>query len=287
MRFDYIPKTRSLAERNFGYVRDFDGFYRFIDEYNIVGLNPSAKAEMLSASYFLRLLMDGSSARAHVERGNWGKNDEYSQELYDFASLFDHGDFWQLKDGSVIFTSMPYTRSEEGTILSFESLVEALCKLKPSFTEPQALKLEFLDDQYRYRPNGDFFIMIYYDSGLEQFDPSMSEQEIRDRAIEHSSRRNFNRYNRRTVTYVRDKYVSEYAKIRARGICQLCGEPAPFLDKNGRPYLETHHIIWLADGGDNSIENTVALCPNCHRKMHILNLDEDVEKLLRIAQENV
>ena len=50
-----------------------------------------------------------------------------------------------------------------------------------------------------------------------------------------------------------------------------------------KPFLETHHVIWLADGGDDSIENTVALCPNCHKKMHVLNLDEDVDKLLRIA----
>ena len=77
--------------------------------------------------------------------------------------------------------------------------------------------------------------------------------------------------------------MSEYAKRRAHGFCQLCGEAAPFLRKNGEPFLETHHVIWLADGGDDSIDNTVALCPNCHKKMHVLNLDEDVEKLLRIA----
>ncbi|WP_327786927.1 hypothetical protein [Metaclostridioides mangenotii] len=27
------------------------------------------------------------------------------------------------------------------------------------------------------------------------------------------------------------------------------------------------------------MDNTVALCPNCHKKMHILNLDKDVEHL--------
>lgn len=88
-------------------------------------------------------------------------------------------------------------------------------------------------------------------------------------------------YKTSTASFVRDRYISEYAKRRAQGICQLCGEPAPFTDRDGVPFLETHHIIWLADGGDDSIENTVALCPNCHRKMHILDLAEDVEKLQR------
>lgn len=80
-------------------------------------------------------------------------------------------------------------------------------------------------------------------------------------------------------TYVRDPYISEYAKRRAGGICQLCKKPAPFKDRDGDPYLESHHIVWLSNGGADSIENTVALCPNCHRKMHVLNDPRDVEKL--------
>lgn len=254
MRFDYIPKTRSLARQKFGLVKDFDGFYRFIDEYNIVGLNASEKAEMLSASYFLRVLKDGSSARAHVERRNWGKNDECSAELHDYWHLFDHGDFWQLIDVSVVFTSMPYSRSEQDVISSFEDLVDTICEREPSFTDPQSLRLEFLDDMYRYRPNGDYFIIMYYDimyydPSEERFNSLLSEREITNRAIEHSSRRNYRSYKEKGA-YVRDKYVSEYAKIRAHGKRQLCGQPAPFKDSNGRPYLETHHIIWLADGGD-------------------------------------
>ena len=76
--------------------------------------------------------------------------------------------------------------------------------------------------------------------------------------------------------YVRDSYISEYAKRRANGKCQLCGQNAPFNDKKGNPYLESHHIVWLSKGGMDSIENTVALCPNCHRKMHVLSKAEDI-----------
>jgi 5-methylcytosine-specific restriction enzyme A len=83
----------------------------------------------------------------------------------------------------------------------------------------------------------------------------------------------------------RDPYVSEYVKRRANGHCDLCGKPAPFADKKGRPYLESHHIIWLSRGGEDTIYNTVALDPSCHRKMHILDLDTDVEQLLAKIEE--
>ncbi|MCM5570061.1 HNH endonuclease [Burkholderiaceae bacterium FT117] len=79
--------------------------------------------------------------------------------------------------------------------------------------------------------------------------------------------------------YERNPYVSEFAKRRANGYCELCSEPAPFSNARGEPYLETHHIVWLALGGEDSTENTVALCPNCHRRMHVLDEDADKEKL--------
>lgn len=88
----------------------------------------------------------------------------------------------------------------------------------------------------------------------------------------------------RTSTYDRNVYVAELARRRANGICQLCEKPAPFMDKTGQPFLESHHVIWLSQIGEDSIENTVALCPNCHRKMHVLNLESDIEKLTKAAQ---
>ena len=83
---------------------------------------------------------------------------------------------------------------------------------------------------------------------------------------------------------IRDPYVSEEAKRRANGICQLCGQPAPFCKSDGKPYLETHHIVFLSRGGEDSPKNTAALCPNCHRKMHVLEDPKDVEKLLKSVE---
>ncbi len=79
----------------------------------------------------------------------------------------------------------------------------------------------------------------------------------------------------------RDPYVAEYTKNRALGICDLCHNPAPFKKKNGEAYLEEHHVITLADGGPDAIYNTVALCPNCHKKVHVLNHKDDVFNLKR------
>ena len=90
-----------------------------------------------------------------------------------------------------------------------------------------------------------------------------------------------------TKQIVRDPYIAQYAKKRANGICQLCEQKAPFFDKKGEPYLESHHIIWLSAGGTDSIENTVALCPNCHRKMHIVADEEAVEALLKKSANEV
>jgi 5-methylcytosine-specific restriction protein A len=87
---------------------------------------------------------------------------------------------------------------------------------------------------------------------------------------------------RKTIStqFDRNLAVSELAKRRADGKCQLCGHNAPFMNKGGEPYLETHHIFWLSQKGEDSLNNTVALCPNCHRKMHVLNLDDDKRHLM-------
>lgn len=69
-------------------------------------------------------------------------------------------------------------------------------------------------------------------------------------------------------TYRRDPAVRAWVLQRARGICECCNAPAPFPDASGVPYLEIHHVRQLADGGSDRVSNAVALCPNCHRRMH-------------------
>ncbi len=71
------------------------------------------------------------------------------------------------------------------------------------------------------------------------------------------------------TTFRRNPDVVAYVLKRANGIYEECKNSAPFRKKSdGTPYLEIHHKERLADGGDDTIENAIAVCPNCHRKLH-------------------
>jgi|BioPla2DNA2_1021312.scaffolds.fasta_scaffold08080_7 5-methylcytosine-specific restriction endonuclease McrA len=73
---------------------------------------------------------------------------------------------------------------------------------------------------------------------------------------------------RHTKYYERSKAIKLYALARANGVCEGCGNPAPFVRQEGTPYLEVHHIRKLADGGPDDPRWVIALCPNCHRRAH-------------------
>jgi hypothetical protein len=72
-----------------------------------------------------------------------------------------------------------------------------------------------------------------------------------------------------TTVFNRNPDVVAETLFRANGICERCNKPAPFKRRtDGSPYLEVHHVIALADGGEDSVKNAIALCPNCHREKH-------------------
>ena len=71
-----------------------------------------------------------------------------------------------------------------------------------------------------------------------------------------------------TTNYERDPRVAAWVLQQSQGSCECCGEPAPFKRGDGSPYLEVHHVTPLADGGPDTVNNVVAVCPNCHRKLH-------------------
>lgn len=111
----------------------------------------------------------------------------------------------------------------------------------------------------------------------EKLARKLSDEELAKRA-KHASKK----ATRRTVTtnnFERNPFVTEYAKRWASGICQLCDNPAPFKNKKGEPHLHTHHIEWLSRGGEDSVNNTIALCSNCHDKMHVLDSKRDMDIL--------
>lgn len=72
-----------------------------------------------------------------------------------------------------------------------------------------------------------------------------------------------------TVTrFPRDPETIAYVLDQAAGMCEVCDLPAPFNRADGEPFLEVHHVRWLAHGGPDRWDNAVAICPNCHRQLH-------------------
>lgn len=69
-------------------------------------------------------------------------------------------------------------------------------------------------------------------------------------------------------SYYRDPLVKAWVLAFVNGKCEGCGKSAPFQTKEGNPYLEIHHVHSLANKGSDTIQNAVALCPNCHRRCH-------------------
>lgn len=73
---------------------------------------------------------------------------------------------------------------------------------------------------------------------------------------------------KQVTEYLRDVTVKAWTLRNANGQCDCCGLAAPFRTSDDMPFLEVHHVITLAEGGADTVDNTVALCPNCHRRLH-------------------
>lgn len=68
--------------------------------------------------------------------------------------------------------------------------------------------------------------------------------------------------------FARDSAVVSWVLARSSGRCECCSKPAPFVSSDGTPFLEVHHLRYLANKGTDRVSNAVAVCPNCHRELH-------------------
>ncbi|MFC2063439.1 HNH endonuclease [Chloroflexota bacterium] len=96
---------------------------------------------------------------------------------------------------------------------------------------------------------------------------SLSLQMLRDRALQ-TPKKTREPAERKQLTRYRSAAIRTYVLKRAGSKCEGCGNPAPFINEKGRPYLEPHHIRRLSDGGPDHPYWVAALCPNCHRETH-------------------
>jgi 5-methylcytosine-specific restriction endonuclease McrA len=81
------------------------------------------------------------------------------------------------------------------------------------------------------------------------------------------------------VQYARDPKVRAAVIRRAAGRCEFCGKLG-FLSINGSRYLESHHIIALANDGADRMTNVIALCPGDHRMAHFGAERNELEKIM-------
>lgn len=62
--------------------------------------------------------------------------------------------------------------------------------------------------------------------------------------------------------------------IAEKGKCEICGF-------SYKPVLQIHHILPISKYGDNSPDNIMCLCPNCHKTLHtIYNSNFDSTELM-------
>lgn len=80
-------------------------------------------------------------------------------------------------------------------------------------------------------------------------------------------------------TYQRDPKVRKAVELRAKGKCEHCGKLG-FRKSDGTFYVETHHIIALAEDGADRVSNVIALCADHHREAHYGANRENLEKEL-------
>jgi 5-methylcytosine-specific restriction protein A len=142
-------------------------------------------------------------------------------------------------------------------------------------------KFVYLED-HEHPTNGSMWFVLSKAKSEHLLNEAVLDQQLNDEIKEAMNRSPSERKSRlkhankkpeqfsvTTTAYKRNPDVIAEVLLRAKGICEKCLKPAPFNKrKNGEPYLEVHHKKRLADNGDDTIENALALCPNCHREAH-------------------
>ncbi|WP_233546089.1 HNH endonuclease [Salinibius halmophilus] len=120
-------------------------------------------------------------------------------------------------------------------------------------------------------------IEVRQKSELELLNESFSQQVLRSLALAGTERQKIlsrsNSLPRKVsvtaTVFIRNPHVVAEVLARAGGICEQCNCPAPFnRASDGSAYLEVHHVKPLASGGEDTVCNAIALCPNCHREAH-------------------
>lgn len=186
---------------------------------------------------------------AVCEVSNIYKEDEIT--FVEFKKIRDYENFLILKElkGSNKFNNCPVIKSHIGTLFEID-------------VQYYNLILTMLEER-NFSTN--YFVKLEEEIGESQ---KLSKSE-RKKLLENRKGVFPERFERTVFEFRRNPHVIAEVLERADGICEECRRAAPFKRaSDGSPYLEVHHKIRLADGGKDTVENTIAVCPNCHRQLH-------------------
>ena len=70
---------------------------------------------------------------------------------------------------------------------------------------------------------------------------------------------------RETIRFVRDRSVADQVKAAYENACQRCRKVVLLRNRVG--YAEAAHVRSLKNGGSDTPDNVLCLCPNCHKEM--------------------
>lgn len=90
---------------------------------------------------------------------------------------------------------------------------------------------------------------------------------------------------RKVRAFVRDDLLVAIIKKYAGNECELQGCLHPgFQMESGDFYCEVHHIVPLADGGEDSISNMVCVCPSHHLEAHYGANRDTLKRLFEVIR---
>lgn len=108
------------------------------------------------------------------------------------------------------------------------------------------------------------------DAPYDAYSTHWTIEELQRRAVEGIDRYKKGTLGLRRAAYEKREYQRLLVVLARRGMdcCMACGmRPGNDIvgDADAGAGLEIHHIRALAYGGENVIENFIALCQQCHR----------------------
>lgn len=136
-----------------------------------------------------------------------------------------------------------------------------------------AMDRERLDHEYRRLWAGTDRIDPPAQVAFETEEKRLSEKSVEELLAAYRKRpKNLTplRRSQTVAAYDRDPMVVALRKKLSGSRCEVDGcTSLTFENDAGEQFVEVHHLIPLAQGGEDVMENTVAVCPTHHRYLHV------------------